>query len=184
MVIAAVPVRPMPCDAAPVVIASMQARRITWPLRRNISGVIMPWIPRPRITVETAWLRDQAGFGVILPLVDRIAVTAGDIFTEIIWLLDDEGAPHDQFRLYRVSGDHGDGRCVVTARTAAAGSRVAGKECGCADRKQSRQENSVTHVAPTRFDHGFLPKNIFSAWAPQRFALVKVDALVVVCLKA
>ena len=50
---------------------------------------------------------------MILPLVDHKAIAAGNIFAEIIWLRDDDGADHDRFWL-----DH-----VVAGVTATAGGR-------------------------------------------------------------
>ena len=66
-------------------------------------------------------MSNHGGIGVILPLVDHKAIAAGDIFAEIIWLRDDDGADHDRYWLHRVG-------YVVAGVTATAGGRCfAGK---------------------------------------------------------
>ena len=47
-------------------------------------------------------MSNHGGIGAILPLVDQQAIAAGDIFAEIIWLQDDDGADHDRYWLHRV----------------------------------------------------------------------------------
>lgn len=41
-------------------------------------------VHRRAIIVETAWLSNRCRSGVILPLVDHIAIAAGDIFSHVL----------------------------------------------------------------------------------------------------
>lgn len=63
-------------------------------------------------------MSNHGGIGVILPLVDHKAIAAGDIFAEIIWLRDDDGADHDRYWLHVVAGvtATAGGRCFAGKR--------------------------------------------------------------------